>query len=103
MTIMQVFEQLAKDNGLIIEKMGNINRAWFGDKDFIMGINNSKDYQYIEIATKVLCGKFMLFQPYKNITTELYIQLDKQIKRLIGEFKDFLINEKIRKMNDDFG
>ena len=102
MTRMEVFKNLAKDNGLIIQVTGHVYRAWFGDKDFIMGLNNNKDFPFLEIATKVVHGKFMLFHQHKNVSKQTYNKLNEQIKQLIGEFKDYQVNEKLGKIKDDF-
>lgn len=102
MTRLEVFEKLAKDNGLEIEVNGNLHRAWFNDKDFIMSINGGKEYQSLEIATKVLGRKFMVFQDYRNIGPRIYEKLDKQIKKLIVDFKAALIEEKLENMGNDF-
>ena len=102
MTRMEVFENLSKDNGLNIQVTGHVYRAWFGDKDFIMGLNNNKDYPFLEIATKVIHGKFMLFQQHKNVSKRAYNKLNEQIKQLIGEFKDYQVNEKLGRIKNDF-
>lgn len=102
MTRLEAFEKLAKNNGLNVEVDGNLHRAWFNDKDFLMSINERKDFQTLEIATKVLGRKFMLFKQYKNIGKETYEQLDKQIKQLIGDFKVALVEERLENMGNDF-
>lgn len=102
MTRMEAFEKLAKNNGLNIEVNFNVHRAWFNDKDFLMSINERKEYQSLEIATKVLGRKFMVFKDYRNIGPKIYEKLDKQIKQLIGEFKAALVEEKLEKMGNDF-
>lgn len=102
MTRLEAFEKLAKDNGLDIEVNGNLHRAWFNDKDFLMSINERKEYQSLEVATKVLGRKFMLFKQYKNIGPRIYKDLDKQIKQLIGDFKVALVEEKLENMGNDF-
>ena len=102
MTRLEAFEKLAKDNGLNIEINGNLHRAWFNDKDFLMSINERKEYQALEVATKVLGRKFMVFKQYTKIGPRIYKELDKQIKQLIGEFKAALIEEKLENMGNDF-
>ena len=102
MTRLEAFEKLAKDNGLNIEINGNLHRAWFNDKDFLMSINERKEFQALEIATKVLGRKFMVFKQYTKIGPRIYKELDKQIKQLIGEFKAALIEEKMENMGNDF-
>ena len=102
MTRLEAFEKLAKDNGLDIEVNGNLHRAWFNDKDFLMSINERKEYQSLEVATKVLGRKFMLFKQYKYIGPKIYKELDKQIKQLIGDFKVALVEEKLENMGNDF-
>lgn len=102
MTRLEAFEKLAKNNGLNIEINGNLHRAWFNDKDFLMSINERKEYQSLEIATKVLGRKFMLFKDYRNIGPRIYKELDKQIKQLIGDFKAALVEEKLENMGNDF-
>lgn len=102
MTRLEAFEKLAKNNGLDIEINGNLHRAWFNDKDFLMSINERKEYQSLEVATKVLGRKFMLFKQYKNIGPRIYKELDKQIKQLIGDFKVALMEEKLENMGNDF-
>ena len=102
MTRLEAFEKLAKNNGLDIEVNGNLHRAWFNDKDFLMSINERKEYQSLEVATKVLGRKFMLFKQYKNIGPRIYKDLDKQIKQLIGDFKVALVEEKLENMGNDF-
>jgi hypothetical protein len=99
---MEAFEKLAKNNGLEIEVNGNVHRAWFNDKDFIMSINIRREYQYLEIASKVLGRKFMLFKPYTDIGPRTYKQLDKQIKQLIGDFKIAQVEERLENMGNDF-
>jgi len=102
MTRMEAFEKLAKNNGLEIEINGNVHRAWFNDKDFIMSINERKDFQALEVASKVLDRKFMLFKKYTDIGPRIYTKLDKQIKQLIGDFKVALVNEKLGRIKNDF-
>lgn len=102
MTRLEAFEKLAKNNGLNVEVNGNLHRAWFNDKDFLMSINERKEYQSLEVATKVLGRKFMVFKDYKNIGPRIYKELDKQIKQLIGEFKEALVEEKLENMGNDF-
>lgn len=102
MTRMEAFEKLAKNNGLDIEVNGNVHRAWFYDKDFIMSINTRKDFQALEVASKVLGRKFMLFKQYTDIGPRIYTKLDKQIKQLIGDFKVALVEEKLENMGNDF-
>lgn len=102
MTRMEAFEKLAKNNGLEIEVNGNLHRAWFNDNDFLMSINERKEYQSLEIATKVLGRKFMLFKQYTNIGPKTYEKLDKQIKQLIGDFKESLVDEKLEILKNDF-
>lgn len=102
MTRLEAFEKLAKNNGLNIEINGNLHRAWFNDKDFLMSINERKEYQSLEIATKVLGRKFMVFKDYRNIGPRIYKELDKQIKQLIGDFKAALVEEKLENMGNDF-
>ena len=103
MTRMEAFNQLAKDNGLIVNVTGNVHRAWFSNKDFLMSINTRREYQYLEIATKVLGGKFMMFQRHQNIGPKIYKKLDKQIKQLIGDYKEAQVNTKLEIMEYDFG
>lgn len=102
MTRLEAFEKLAKNNGLNVEVNGNLHRAWFNDKDFIMSINERKEYQSLEIATKVLGRKFMVFKDYKNIGPKIYKELDTQIKQLIGDFKEALVEEKLEILKNDF-
>ena len=102
MTRMEAFEKLAKNNGLDIEVNGNVHRAWFYDKDFIMSINTRKEFQALEVASKVLGRKFMLFKQYTDIGPRTYEKLDKQIKQLIGDFKVALVEEKLENMGNDF-
>ena len=102
MTRLEAFEKLAKDNGLNIEINGNLHRAWFNDKDFLMSINERKEYQALEVATKVFGRKFMVVKQYTKIGPRIYKELDKQIKQLIGEFKAALIEEKLENMGNDF-
>ena len=102
MTRLEAFEKLAKNNGLNVEVNGNLHRAWFNDKDFLMSINERKEYQSLEIATKVLGRKFMVFKDYRNIGPKIYKELDKQIKQLIGDFKAALVEEKLENMGNDF-
>lgn len=102
MTRLEAFEKLAKNNGLNVVVDGNLHRAWFNDKDFLMSINERKEYQSLEVATKVLGRKFMVFKDYKNIGPKIYKELDKQIKQLIGEFKEALVEEKLENMVNDF-
>jgi hypothetical protein len=102
MTRLEAFEKLAKNNGLEIEVNGNVHRAWFNDKDFIMSINIRREYQYLEIASKVLGRKFMLFKPYTDIGPRTYKKLDKQIKQLIGDFKVAQVEERLENMGNDF-
>jgi frataxin-like iron-binding protein CyaY len=99
---MEAFEKLAKNNGLDIEVNGNVHRAWFNDKDFIMSINTRREYQYLEIASKVLGRKFMLFKPYTDIDQRTYTKLDKQIKQLIGDFRVAQVEERLEIMGNDF-
>lgn len=102
MTRMEAFEKLAKNNGLDIEVNGNVHRAWFNDKDFVMSINTRKEFQALEVASKVLGRKFMLFKQYTYIGPRIYVKLDKQIKQLIGDFKEALVQEKLENMGNDF-
>lgn len=102
MTRLEAFEKLAKNNGLFVEVNGNLHRAWFNDKDFLMSINERKEYQSLEIATKVLGRKFMVFKDYKNIGPKIYKELDTQIKQLISDFKEALVEEKLENMGNDF-
>lgn len=102
MTRMEAFEKLAKNNGLEIEVNGNVHRAWFYDKDFIMSINERKEFQALEVASRVLGRKFMLFKQYTDIGPRIYTKLDKQIKQLIGDFKEALVEEKLGRIKNDF-
>ena len=102
MTMLEAFEKLAKNNGLDIKVNCNLHRAWFNDKDFIMSINIKKEYQSLDVATEVLCRKFMVFKQYKNIGPRIYVKLDKQIKQLIGDFKVVQVEERLENMGNDF-
>lgn len=102
MTGLEAFEELAKNNGLEIEINGNVNRAWFNDKDFLMSINTRKEYQALEVATRVFGRKFMVFKQYVKIGPKIYKKLDKQIKQLIGDFKVALVEEKLENIGNDF-
>lgn len=102
MTKLEAFEKLAKNNGLDIEVNCNLHRAWFNDKDFIMSINTRKEYQSLEIATRVLNRRFMVFKQYKNIGPKIYDKLDKQIKQLIGDFKVAQVEQRLENMGNDF-
>ena len=102
MTRMEAFEKLAKNNGLEIEVNGNVHRAWFNDKDFLMSINTRKEFQALEVASKVLGRKFMLFKQYTDIGPKIYTKLDKQIKQLIGDFKVAQVEERLEIMGNDF-
>ena len=102
MTQMEAFEKLAKNNGLNVSVDFNVHRAWFNDKDFLMSINIRKEYQSLDVATKVLCRKFMLFKQYKNIGKKTFTELDKQIKQLICDFKVSKVEERLENMENDF-
>jgi len=102
MTRLEAFNKLAKDNGLNVEINGNLHRAWFNDKDFLMSINTRKEFQALEIATKVFGRKFMVFKEYIEIGPNKYKKLDKQIKQLIGDYKKALVQEKLEIMGNDF-
>lgn len=102
MTLMEAFEKLAKNNGLNVSVDFNVHRAWFNDKDFLMSINTRKEYQSLDVATKVLCRKFMLFKEYTDIGTRTYMKLDKQIKQLIFDFKVSQVEERLENMENDF-
>lgn len=102
MTRLEAFNKLAKDNGLNVEVNFNVHRAWFNDKDFLMSINTREEFQSLEIASKVLGRKFMVFKQYTKIGPKIYKELDKQIKQLIGDFKKALVQEKLENMENDF-
>lgn len=102
MTQMEAFEKLAKNNGLNVSVDFNVHRAWFNDKDFLMSINTRKEYQSLDVATKVLCRKFMLFKQYTDIGPRTYMKLDKQIKQLICDFKVSKVEERLENMENDF-
>ena len=102
MTLMEAFEKLAKNNGLNVSVDFNVHRAWFNDKDFLMSINTRKEYQSLDVATKVLCRKFMLFKEYTDIGPRTYMKLDKQIKQLICDFKVSQVEERLENMENDF-
>lgn len=102
MTMLEAFEKLAKNNGLNVSVDFNVRRAWFNDKDYLMSINTIKELQSLNVATKVLRRKFMLFKPYKNIGKKTFIELDKQIKQLICDFKAALIEERLENIENDF-
>ena len=103
MTRLEAFNKLAKDNGLEVEINGNLHRAWFNDKDFLISINTRKEFQALEVASKVLCRKFMVFKQYKKIGPKIYKELDKQIKQLIGDYKKALVQKRLENMENDFG
>lgn len=102
MTRMEAFEKLAKNNGLNVSVDFNVHRAWFNDKDFLMSINTRKEYQSLDVATKVLCRKFMLFKQYTDIGPRTYMKLDKQIKQLICDFKVSQVEERLENIENDF-
>lgn len=102
MTRSEAFYKLSNDNGLILQSFGNIKRAWFGNKDFIMSYNEKSDYEEFEVATRVFRNKFMCFRVYKEISPRLYKKLDLMIKELIGEFKEYQLQEKLEKAQYDF-
>ena len=102
MTRMEAFEKLAKNNGLNVSVDFNVHRAWFNDKDFLMSINTRKEYQSLDVATKVLCRKFMLFKQYTDIGPRTYMKLDKQIKQLICDFKVSQVEERLENMENEF-
>ncbi len=99
MTMLDAFEKLSKNNGLNIEVCFNTHRAWFNNKDYLMSM---KIRGTLHVATKVRNGKFVWFKPYKRISQKVYINLDKQIKQLIGDFKAALVEEKLEIMGNDF-
>ena len=102
MTRLEAFEKLSKNNGLDIVVDFNVRQAWFNDKDFLISINTRKEYQSLDVATKVLCRKFMLFKQYKNIGKKTFTELDKQIKQLICDFKVSQVEERLENMENDF-
>lgn len=102
MTRLEAFNKLSKDNGLEIEINGNLHRAWFNDKDFLMSINTRKEFQALEVASKVLGRKFMVFKQYTKIGPKIYKELDKQIKQLIGDYKKALVQVKLEDLKNDF-
>lgn len=102
MTRLEAFNKLAEDNGLNVEINGNLYRAWFNDKDFLMSINTRKELQALEIASKVLGRKFMVFKAYTKIGPKIYKELDKQIKQLIGDYKKAQVKEKLEIIKNDF-
>lgn len=102
MTLLEAFNKLAKDNGLNVEVNGNLYRAWFNDKDFLMSINTRKELQALEIATMVLGRKFMVFKQYTKIEPKIYNKLDKQIKKLICDYKKAQVQEKLEIIKNDF-
>ena len=67
-----------------------------------MRINTRKEYQSLDVATKVLCRKFMLFKQYTDIGPRTYMKLDKQIKQLICDFKVSQVEERLENMENDF-
>lgn len=99
---MEAFEKLAKNNGLNVSVDFNVHRALFNDKDFLMSINTIKEFQSLDVATKVLCRKFMLFKQYKKIGKKTFTELDKQIKQLICDFKVSQVEERLEIMKNDF-
>ena len=102
MTMLEAFEKLAKNNGLNVSVDFNVRRAWFNDKDFLMSINTRKEFQSLDVATKVLCRKFMLFKQYKKIRKKTFNELDKQIKQLICCFKASQVEERLENIENDF-
>lgn len=102
MTKLEAFEKLAKNNGLNIKCEFYFHRAWFKDKDYIISMSIRDEYQTLNVASKVRNGKFMRFEQYRNISQKVYTELDKQIKQLIGEFKEFQVEEKLENMRNDF-
>lgn len=102
MILMEAFEKLAKNNGLNVSVDFNVHRAWFNDKDFLMSINTRNEFQSLDVATKVLCRKFMLFKQYTDIGPRTYMKLDKQIKQLICDFKVSKVEERLENMENDF-
>ena len=102
MTLMEAFEKLAKNNGLNVSVDFNVHRAWFNDKDFLMSINTRNEFQSLDVATKVLCRKFMLFKQYTDIGPRTYMKLDKQIKQLICDFKVSQVEERLENIVNDF-
>lgn len=102
MTMLEAFEKLAKNNGLNVSVDFNVRRAWFNDKDVLMSINTRKEFQSLDVASKVLRRKFMLFKQYKKISKKTFNELDKQIKQLICDFKAAQVEERLENIENDF-
>jgi hypothetical protein len=98
----KAFEMLAAANGLHIEKMGNLQRAWLGTYDYIMALNKHSSFDQFQVANTIIHGKFMNFAVYNSINTKLYNELDAHIKDLLERIKKYRIEKKLEKMQEDF-
>lgn len=98
----KAFEMLAAANGLHIEKMGNLQRAWLGTYDYIMALNKHSSFDQFQVANTIIHGKFMNFAVYNSINTKLYNELDAHIKDLLERIKEYRIEKKLEKIKEDF-
>ena len=98
----KAFEKLAVANGLHIEKMGNLYRAWLGNYDYIMAFNGHSTFDQFQVAQTIIHGKFMNFMVYTYIDTERYNKLDTHIKSLLAKIKEYRVEKKLEKIKQDF-
>ena len=98
----KAFEMLAAANGLHIEKMGNLQRAWLGTYDYIMALNKCSSFDHFQVANTIINGKFMNFAVYNSINTKLYKKIDAHIKDLLERIKEYRIEKKLEKIKEDF-
>ena len=98
----KAFEKLAAANGLHIEIMGNLHRAWLGTYDYIMAFNKYSTFGQFQVAQSIINGKFLNFTVFNYIDTKLYNEIDAHIKVLLAKIKEYRVEKKLEKIKQDF-
>ncbi len=111
----ELYNELCSQYGLHTEFIGNQQRAWYQDYDFVMNLNvreTSQDNHYdisFEIPTKVLLNEYMdvpRFFDYLDITQKKWKLKKKRTEKIIdevfGKYKLLLAESKLKDIKKDF-
>ena len=111
----ELYNELCSQYGLHTELIGNQQRAWYQEYDYVMNFcvrDTSLDHHYdisFEIPTKVLLNEYMdvpRFFDYLDITQKKWKLKKKRTEKIIdevfGKYKLLLAEAKLKDIKKDF-
>lgn len=109
----KIFDDICSQFGLHVERIGNQQRAWYQDYDFVMNLNvDATDFEGIKIPSFQIPTKVMLNDYMEVPRFFSYIELNNvdwsdeeiiaKIDEVFGEYKRLLVEAKVNEAHKDF-